>query len=689
MKFSRFDYFYIAFILFNIVSTIVISSIYNQNEIKSQNEIELQNGFTLSAIEATAGIVTIVFAISILVIQHAASNYSPSILNDFKTDKKFWFSLCYGIFTIMFLSISLILNYQIILLNLFYFITTLGLLAIFFLYTFGKINPVSIVKNIENEIIQECINISKKIEKILKKNKREDTIDDYKNIVKNMPKTAAYSILTNNPTLIEKLKNNEFALRQIILDSIKKRDHDTSRVSLDAYPSIFENYLKIIPNYLWLNDQFLEKLLADLKSYVADGIQNNNHIFLEYLFDTLKKSGYIFAKNINSSDAIIFMNQPLSTCVSYLNEFGKNFLINNEYDLTVKTMKSMGDLGQISFKHYYHDHSVIEKILNIANIGIQKKDFYIPTTAMHESFKIIRESIKNMSNKSLIKNYIIKDNINNLSDMLEKFMDSRINTMTISSGFMGISDTGIISCVREVLIKNRKDEQFQIYQLEEFQKMIINSLIELVCKVGQNAKQYKDIGFINICVDCVTIIAMLITPQKFITIDKGYEDELEKIILWLQTLQYDENIIPPNRITEILFYCYKNDYNKLGDYGIKIISKIAHNILENETETGYKSLYVLKTLNLIACYGVSSNNLEISIKVADEYLNFEEKYVEKFGGNTKHLSIYDANLSEYPDLYNIQFGFQEIISQIITPKNRKKFEEILNLESENRKKSSK
>ena len=686
MRISGFTKFYIAFILFNFIFTPVILFI------NGQSKIENQNGFVSSAIESTAGIVAIVFAISILVIQHAASNYTPSVLSNFKDDIKFWFTLAYGIFTIIFLSMSLVLDWAIFLLNLFYFANTLGLLSIFFLYTFEKINPLSIVRNIENEIIQECKNISKILKKKITNNKiankaSTNPTETYKYAAVEISDVLSHSILKNNPELFEKIKTSELTLRQIISASVKKGDHDTSRASFDVYPVIFENYLKIIPNYLWTNDEFLLKLLDDLKSYAVVGMHNNNKLFLEDLFETLKKSGLVFVKNISTFDNGFDSNLYLGLCVDYLNEFGVNLLVKEEYDLTANTIRSMGTLGQASCTKYHHDHMVIEYILNIANSVMVKKDPYIPVIAMHESFRIIRELIKTLSQE-----YAIKKNIQRLSNMLEKFEESKIQTMSMNGGFTDITDNGVIPCVHEALqVKNDEYEQIQTPMREEFEKMVIKSLIELVGKFGRSAKKYGDVLIANTCADCLTTMALLIATQKFTTIEKGHEEDLRSIISWLATLTDNQNQTTLNdtgqRISEVIFCCYVNDYNDVSEKGIEIVYKMAQDILE-KYDIKYAGLKILESLDLIGCYGIASGKEEISIKIANVYLDFVAKYEEKFKEKPRDTSSLHKkySLREY-EMMRVKFHLRKTISQILTPENGQKFEDIKKIQSEIRKKS--
>lgn len=671
MKIFSFSKFYVSFIIFNLILTPIIWWI-NQ-----QSNLEQQSTFLSSSIEATAGIVAIVFAISILVIQHAASNYTPTVLSNFKNDKKFWFTLTYSIFTIFFLSISLVLSWKILLVNLFYFGNTLGLLAIFFLYTFEKINPISIVRDIENNIIYECKKIPNKLKEKMEENAKMETSGRYEYVAKAMPTVVLHAILANDPNLVSKINMYELTLRQIILQSERKGDFDTSRASLYVYPTIFESYLKIIPDYEWPNDKFIEKVLEDLKSYSNEGMQKNEKILLEDLFATYKKSGEVFTNNIRVFENQFATNQPLHLCIYHLNEFAKKLLLREEYDLGANAIRAMGELGNLSAENFRHEHLTIDNMTKLAMLCIQKRDFFVPNIVMHESFKIIRTLIKNLGEK-----YTIKESIELLSKMLGEFEKHGINDMSLMGGFTDITDNGVIPCVIECLqVKNGNYERFQTSFREKFTKTIISNLIELVGTLGRASKQSGQVVMASTCADCLTIIAGLIAPQEYKSIETKHEEELRGIISILASLQDKENRTVlsnvKHRISEVIVNCYDNGYDEVAEKGIDLISIMAQNILKND-DSRYSALRILRSLDTIGCYGIVSKQDKISIKVADKYLDFEELLEKKFGiGMTDPSSDYGRYKINEFDQFRSRYKTYDDLSQIVNPKNGKEFEDII------------
>ncbi|WP_428324357.1 DUF2254 family protein [Nitrosopumilus sp.] len=642
-----------------------------------QSDLEQQNTFLSSSIEATAAIVAIVFAISILVVQHAASSYTPTVLSNFKNDKKFWFTLTYSIFIIFFLSISLVFSWKTSLLNLFYFGNTLGLLAIFFLYTFEKINPISIVKDIENDIISECRKIPKKLKEKMEENSKLETSGRYEFAAKAVPTVALHSILANDPNLVSKIHMYELTLRQIILQSERKGDFDTSRASLYVYPTIFENYLKIIPDYEWPSDKFIEKILEDLKSYSNEGLQKNEKILLEDLFTTYKKSGEIFTNNIRAFETQFATNQPLHLCIYHLNEFAKKLLIKEEYDLSANAIRAMGELGNLSAKNFRHEHLVIDSITKLAMVSIQRRDFFIPNIVMHESFKIIRTLIKNLGEK-----YTIKESIELLAKMLEEFEKHRINDMSLMGGFTDITDNGVIPCVIECLqVKNGDYERFETRYREEFTKKTISNLIGLVGRLGRAAKESGQVVMASTCADCLTVIAGFIAPQEYKTIEQKHTEELRGIISILASLQDKENRTVlssvKHRISEVIVNCYDNGYDEVAENGIDLMSIMSQNILKDD-DSKYSALRILRSLDTVGCYGIASKHDEISIQIADKYLDFEELLGEKFGREmTDPSSDYGRyEIGEY-DQFRSKYKTYDDLSQIVNPENGKEFEDII------------
>ena len=663
LKSSNFSKFYIGFVLFNLIFVPIIWHFQDKS-------VHTGVDFLSSALEATSAIVAIVFAISILVVQHAASNYTPTVLSNFKNDKKFWFTLTYGILTITLLSVSLVFDMSLLLVNLFCFLNLLGLLAVFFLYTFGKINPISIVENIQNDIVNECTSVQNKLSAKLVEYRMQQS-DQCKEMLQNIPQITTHATLTSNPDLTSKIMTYELTLRQIVVEAEKKGDYDTCRSGLDAYPKLFKSYLNIIPNFSWNQDEFLTKRLEGLKSYANMGFQNNDVIFLEDLISVIGESGEVFVKNIQPLGGRYDSNSQLNLCIYYLRDIANISLQKELWDITGNAVRAMARLGDLAFSKYSHDHLAIYFILSIAKEALRKNDLYIAQIAAFKSFEIIQTMIKNR-----ISSHIIKQQISDLSEMLQLLAASKINTMSITGLFLETAQSGPLHCVKQCLhLLDEEHQEISTRSREELEKAIITSLIELIGDVGCQAIKNNDRVFAQSCADCLVQVSGLISRQRFQTIEEGHAEELKAILLSLTSLyhydanrhtDYGDNIV--QRISEVILYCLQNGFEDAAKLGIERIVILAYTVLEAD-EHGGSAVRTIRELNVIGCYGFAESKENISKTVAGKYLEFEKKFENKFSktpdliGNYSHRRFdeYDRMTSEYKPV--------EELERIMEPKN--------------------
>ncbi|CAD6368620.1 membrane hypothetical protein [metagenome] len=673
MKISTISKVYIIFIIFNIMTTPIILCM------DKQMTLIPQPGFLSSAIESTAGIVAIAFAISILVVQHAASNYAPIVLSNFRNDRKFWFTISYCIFTIIFLSFSLVLNWKILLLDLFYFGNTLGLLAIFFLYTFERINPIFIVNNIRNDIIDECNTVSKKIKIIIKESLKKKKVN-YKNSLNTFPPIIIHTELVKHSELILKIKTYELTLRQIVLESNRKGDYDTCRIALNSYPILFESYLKIVPDYYWPEDEFLSKRLEGIKTYYIFGLKNNDYIFLEEVISIIGKLGISFIKNTKPLGALHETSWLVSLSIYYLQDIAMLTCKNEMWDISSNAIKEIGNIGKNVLTDYHNDHLSIYYMLPIAKLAIQKNEFYLPKIVTSQSFEIIQYMIRNLR-----AHYTIESEIEDITKMLSDLAQSRVNKLSFMGLFSDISTIGPIPCVLECLhIKNTNYDTIETHFREELEKNIVDSIINLVGTVGRDAILSGDVVFAKVCADSLVLISGLIVKEEFITIQNKHNDELRHIFTHLSSLHfyddtsnrlYDTEIV--ERIVEVILYCLKNNYNDIGKNGINTVSNLALNVLKNDT-SGYSAIRTIRKLDIIGCYGVAENKHDISKLVAEKYLDFEKKFQIKFNKIPEDTAnIKNRYFVNDFDKFSSKYKPVEELSHIMNPNNGNKFEEIL------------
>lgn len=630
-----------------------------------------------SVLQATAGIVGIVFAISILVVQHAATNYSPTILSSFKKDEQVWFSLAYGLFTIVFMSFTMIFSWQLIILNMFFFICTLGLLAVYFFATFDKINPISIISKIRKSMILELNLISPKLKNIAIQQHQNDTTDMYKLLLKDVPDIVHYAILSKGtPDLLSKVKTLENTLRQIILDAVKKGEYQTSREGLNIYPALITDYLKLIPNYSWHNDKFLEEILQNMDVLSSKAIKDEDIIFIKDLIDCLKNSGIAFIETIPRIGGTFETNQPASLCLFYLKKIGKKAIEIPLYDTTASAIQSIGDMGVLLSVKYNNDHIASANTMELANVAITQKDFFIPSIAAQKSFQIVQALTYGLTNSSHV-----KPRIEDLSKFLQAFMASKINDMQLMDLFTDIAYHGAIPCVKTaILIKNGKFEMMETRSREKNSKEIVSSLISLVGNTGLVAMQNGRISFALACADCLFSISVLCIPEKFKLFKQHFQDELKQIISYLMGLNFFARTLKSPFDTDItrsiVDIALLSMLNELPDIVTLIIDKIYDSSIKifDTDQYGYDSIRNFYKLDFLACYAVSTSNSILLEKIAKTYLEFNKQYELKYGREPSDPASDRFSFDSYEEWQTNNKTLQELLKNTINSQNGLLFE---------------
>lgn len=670
--------FLVIFIIFNVIFSLIL--IFHETDLRIN---ENNSNLISSVLQATAGIVGIVFAISILVVQHAATNYSPTILSSFKKDEQVWFSLAYGIFTIIFMSFTMIFSWQLIILNMLFFICTLGLLAAYFFSTFDKINPLSIISKIRKSIISELNSIPTKLNDVIVQQSKNDTTDTYELLLKGVPDIVQYAALSKETHLLNKVKTYENTLRQIILDAVKKGEYQTSREGLNVYPSLIENYLKIIPNYSWHHDKLLEEILQNMDVLSSKAVKDEDVIFIKDLIDCLKNSGITFIETIPRIGGTFETNQPASLCLFYLKKIGKKAIEIPLYDTVASTVQSIGDMGVLLSAKYHNDHITSANTLELARVAITQKDFFIPSISVQKSFQIIEALTYGLTNSSHI-----KPRIEDLFKFLQEFMASKINDMQLMGLFTDIAYHGALPCVKTAIsIKNGKFEILETRSREKNSKEIVSALISLVGNIGIVAMQNGRIPFALACADCLFSISVLCVQEKFKIFKQHFQDELKQIIHYLIGMHFfakslnspfDTDIT--RKIVDIALLAMLNEF---PDIAFLVIDRIYNSSIKifDTDQYGYSSIRNFRKLDYLACYAVSTSNSFLLEKTAKTYLEFAKQYQLKYGKEPSDPSSDRFNFDDYEEWQTNNNTLRLLLKNIMNSQNGLLFEKkILELQ---------
>ena len=155
---------------FLIVSCIFIIMLSIPLEIFSTLDTTMISTSVLTSIlQVISTAVGIIFAISIIAVEHAASTYSPTISRFYKQDGVIWFIIVYSISLITFTLTNLLFELNLLIINFMCFSYNLLLLIIYLKYIMNIFDTLFIIHKIGNHIIFQLKSNPNNIQKILER----------------------------------------------------------------------------------------------------------------------------------------------------------------------------------------------------------------------------------------------------------------------------------------------------------------------------------------------------------------------------------------------------------------------------------------------------------------------------------------------------------------------------------------
>jgi len=613
----------------SIVFHIIIGVPFAEHEEQFVNE-ENKRDFLTSTLQATAAMVGIVFAISIVIIEHSASNYSPRILELFKKDRVFIFILSFGLFTIAFISMTILNDWNTVFASSSLFLWNLVFLGIYLWYILTKINPTYVVKEVISDMILQIEKIKKELPKQERKYLKNDTTKKMGEMQKLSPDIMRSFILKQNQQLMSEILNDEETLQHIILDSFRKEEYQTSKNGLENYKIIVEKYIQIIPNYQWVNDQFIERIISRFENYATKAIEKNDIIFLRQIISSFGELGISLTK-IPELQYSMEPPWPVTRQIHSLSRIGKQSIQNGMWDGVIDSINNLGDIGIACLQMYKKDGYASHNILEIGKKVILARESITLSHISYQSLRLIQHMIAYKSDDTRL-----RMTIEGLRDFFVNVQRAQIQNLTSYSLFFNTpNEISIRTCVEQAfLVINEEFPQIETKWREDFEKSVVSSLIDLLGNVGI-ANKVQDAIITKYCAENLTTIAHRCLEQTFHTVNNGHEDEVASIIRFLHRMhQYDteNNSFSdeiPLRLAEVAIICIENNLEDLSKKCIETISKIAHQSLKVD-KYGYESNRMLRQLNLVGCAAIEMNHQSTIDAISETIAKFDEEYMKKF-----------------------------------------------------------
>ena len=350
--------------------------------------------FLPSGLQAIATIVGIVFAISIITIQHTANTYSPLVLVFFERNRLFWFMVYHNICTIIIIGIFIIFKiyYIGIILTLFSWNMILLIICLKHIFTFMDNKP--IIKKIECQIIEIM-------------NKVKTKINGYNMEYSTASKLALY------PHLFKELADPIAALSSIIYTSCKKHDYESSRIGLLSYFNIIEKRYELEPDMVPITDPLINSIINQISEFANYALKHDDDIFLKDVIYMCNNTTEVLLKfKVDST----FVTGPIYPMTNMLSELCLTCIKLDKFREARIIINCFRMIGVKSTIAWDMDNQIPQQLDTIFDSLSDKKNTYT-------SFECMLAQIKIFKLKILKTNRKLNEDIDNISKYFIKFIN--------------------------------------------------------------------------------------------------------------------------------------------------------------------------------------------------------------------------------------------------------------------------
>ena len=600
---------------------------------------------TMGAILAT--ILGIFFSISIIVVQYAASNYTPSILEVYKRDYRTWFVFFYYLVNLAMTIFSLQYPTNVYLTNitvLIFFFSFL-FLASQFVHIINLIDPRDIIKKAKQQGLKDMKLIPSRLESILEE-ERERARSSFE---KSVAKSPIYSqfVFHREKNLVAISKKKVLQISDVILKASNRRELETCVVGLKALSEIVASYVTIRKDDSTTSDDFLQYVYGQLLAIFEIALDNKDTSLLIEIITAFEEIGSS-TTDIKSISIFGGPNQLTTSAIWNIHTLGSKAIENNFSDAAVAAISSLKKIGALAIQKTRGDGLASDKILEIGILGVHKGDWFI----IGHAFEGLKELLFNAVSKRV--------GIHNEPSSILEYME-KLAELSIKKGLGRWSFISLFHMLPEYSIqkvswmafqiKNEEFPEIQTHPREEYSKEVMSRLMKTLGKIAIWASEKDSLILLGDSIDHILRIALSMLKEKFITIKQGYKDEILHVIddlsrSYILSATHLFNIeahspVPSevgDSITSIAIYALDSKQKEVTTYCLEALNRMCISIVERD-HYGYDVARCAGRIGVIGAYALHKREGKISDKSVDLLVNFDKSYLTKSPNPQDRLHI--------------------------------------------------
>ena len=588
---------------------------------------------TMGTVLAT--ILGIFFSISIIVVQHAASNYTPSILEGYKRDYRTWFVFFYYLVCLAMTIFSLQYpkNFYLINTTVLAFAFSFLFLASQFVHIINLIDPRNIIENAKRQSLNDIKRIPSKLESILKEQKLENSFEE------SFAKSPIYSQLVfhNEKTLIASSQNKILQISDVILKASERRELETCVIGLKALCEIVSCYVAIRKDDPTPGDDFLQYVYNQLLAIFEIALDHRDSMLLQEIIIAFEKIGNS-TTDIKSISVFGGPNQSTSLAIWHIQVLGKKAIGNGFPDAAAQAIVSLKRVGVSAIQKSSGDGLASEKIMEIGISALPTKDWFI----VNHAFEGLKELLFNAVLKRVNIHSEPSSILENVEKLAELSIKRQLEYWAFTSLFPALPEYSIQKVSWAAFkIKNEEYPKIQTRSREEYSKEVMSALMRTLGRIAQWVSENDSLILLGQSVDCVLRITLSMLKEKFITIKEGYSGEISHAVEDLKSsyvisatylLNSGVHSSVPSHIsdaiTSIAIYALDSQQEEITTHCLVALHHMCISIVERD-HYGYDVARCAGRIGIIGAYALDKGKDEISDKSLGLLENFDEIYLSK------------------------------------------------------------
>jgi hypothetical protein len=584
-----------------------------------------------SIAEILATVLAISFSIAIIVIQHAASSYTASILETYKRDVLTLVFFLYYVFSLVLTILAMQFSPDLNLANmaLTTFLFSFPLLLLQFIHIIDLVDPRKIIEKAEKKCIAHIDSIPSKIQSMIKSKKPTNEIDKF------LVKTPLYRqfIFQSEYTLQEPIRKQVLLINDIINKAISRREIETSIIGFNALSKIVKSYVAIRKEDIVSDDRFIEYVYNQLVSVFTIGLDNKDTALMQEILHAIEDIG----RTTTNLKVLQGPNQMTNLAMAHIRDFGLQALKKGFTDTATIAAVSIKAVGLSAIQRTNDEGLAADYILEIGEKGVEGKNSYVLAVALNQLKELLIAAVSSKVNIHSAPTQILK----RISKLGLMSIQSKIDYWAFQTSlFTMLPEYSIRAvAVAALQLKNAEYPQIETHFREEYTKGILSKLIQTLSGIAIAASKTNSTHTLRSSVDCLLDVTLLMIKEKFKTVAEGLKAEILLVVKALKasylpiasfSFRNEWFLSIPAEIGDAItsIAVFSMEFSK--EVTLECLDTLHHLSLEmvKQDKDGYDVARLASRIGVIGTIAINKNENAIAEKAAILLADFDKNYLQ-------------------------------------------------------------